>query len=157
MSTTVLIAIVIVILGDLVIFGFLWLAAAKSRANRPENVGSGRIETGSGKPNYVSSLPNEKEANRIEPLTFTGSPEEAWSAAVSAVQSLENVTVVTNTGSYLHAEAQSAFFKFVDDVELLLIPEEMKIHIKSASRVGHSDLGANRSRVNKLRERFSKT
>lgn len=155
MSTPVLIAIAIIILGDLVIFGFLWMAAAKSRENRPVTVGNGRIETGSGKPNYVSSLPDEEESNRIEPLTFTHEPETAWSEAVNAIDSLENTIVTTNTGNYLHAEAQSAFFKFVDDLELQLVPEEKKIHVKSASRVGHSDLGANRTRVEKIRQRFS--
>ncbi len=156
MSTALVLSIAFVILGDLLLFGFLWAAAAKSQANRPANVGNGRIEKGSGKPNYVSSLPEEPEPNRIDPLIASNDPETAWAAALDAVQSLDKATVVTKTESYLHAEVRSSFFNFVDDLELQLVSEERKIHLKSASRVGYSDLGANRNRIEKVRSRFSK-
>lgn len=155
MYTTLIIVIAIVILGDLLVFGGLLLAARKSQAHRPANVGKGRIEKGSGKPNYVSSLPGESDSNLIEPLIFTGEPKEAWASAIDAVQAIEKSDIVTKTENYLHAEVKSAFFNFVDDLELQLVSDEKKIHIKSASRVGHSDLGANRTRVQKLRKRFS--
>jgi uncharacterized protein (DUF1499 family) len=42
----------------------------------------------------------------------------------------------------------------VDDLEFRLIPEEHIIDVRSASRVGYWDLGANRRRVERIRERF---
>jgi uncharacterized protein (DUF1499 family) len=53
--------------------------------------------------------------------------------------------------NYIHAVAITAFFKFVDDVEFHFRPEEGRIDMRSESRVGYSDLGANRKRLEKIR------
>jgi uncharacterized protein (DUF1499 family) len=42
-------------------------------------------------------------------------------------------------------------FGFVDDLELHLRPAEKLIAVRSAARLGHSDLGVNRKRVEGLR------
>lgn len=55
--------------------------------------------------------------------------------------------------SYLHATYTSRLFRFVDDLELRM--DGAQLHIRSASRVGYSDLGANRQRVEDLRARLS--
>jgi len=55
------------------------------------------------------------------------------------------------TDDYLHAECSSAFFGFVDDLELHLRPGQGTIAVRSAARLGHSDFGVNRKRVEKLR------
>jgi uncharacterized protein (DUF1499 family) len=53
---------------------------------------------------------------------------------------------------YLHATSTSRFFRFVDDLELLLKPEDGLILVRSASRLGHSDLGVNAKRIASLRQ-----
>ena len=63
--------------------------------------------------------------------------------------------IVTVEASYLHVEFRSAFFRFVDDVEFLIDTEDQVIHFRSASRVGYSDLGVNRRRMERIREAFS--
>jgi uncharacterized protein (DUF1499 family) len=68
---------------------------------------------------------------------------------------LPRTKVVSSGADYLKAEARSAVFRFVDDVEFRLDAETGLIHVRSASRVGYSDLGANRKRVEALRERFN--
>jgi len=67
---------------------------------------------------------------------------------------MSRVRIVTAGETYLHAEFTSAVFRFVDDVEFLLDDAEKVVHVRSASRVGHSDLGVNRKRVEALREAF---
>ena len=52
---------------------------------------------------------------------------------------------------YLHAEFKSALLGFVDDVQFMADPAAGVIHMRSASRVGYSDLGANRKRVENIR------
>ena len=79
----------------------------------------------------------------------------AWFAARDAVSQLPRTRIVTDTNDYLHAECKSRFFGFVDDLELQLRPEDGIIAVRSASRVGYSDLGANRKRVEDLRESLS--
>ena len=59
--------------------------------------------------------------------------------------------IVTQTDNYLHAECSSAFFGFVDDIELHLRPEQNLIAVRSAARLGRSDFGVNRKRVENLR------
>jgi uncharacterized protein (DUF1499 family) len=58
---------------------------------------------------------------------------------------------VTETADYLHAECRSAVFGLVDDLELHLRQSEGIIAVRSASRLGYSDLGVNRRRVEGLR------
>ncbi|MGF1673711.1 MAG: DUF1499 domain-containing protein, partial [Rivularia sp. (in: cyanobacteria)] len=59
--------------------------------------------------------------------------------------------VVENTDNYIHALSKSRIFKFVDDVEFYFPADENVIHIRSASRVGDSDLGVNRRRMEQIR------
>ncbi len=106
-------------------------------------------------PNCVSSQ-SEDSAHHIEPIRFTGPVDEAWQAMIRLLGALKRTKIVEQSDDYLHAEVTSLIFRFVDDVELLRLPEEQLIHIRSASRTGHSDFGVNRKRVEKLREMFNK-
>jgi uncharacterized protein (DUF1499 family) len=64
-----------------------------------------------------------------------------------------------NEENYIHAEFTSLVFRFVDDVEFLFSQErdgEVSIDIRSASRVGHSDFGVNRKRMEDIRGKLNK-
>jgi uncharacterized protein (DUF1499 family) len=56
---------------------------------------------------------------------------------------------------YLWATFTTRLVRFVDDVELRMVSTDGIIHVRSASRVGYSDLGVNRRRVEKLRTLFN--
>ena len=56
---------------------------------------------------------------------------------------------------YIRAEATTRIFGFVDDLELRFDDSAQRIHIRSASRIGRSDLGANRARVERLRKAWA--
>lgn len=58
---------------------------------------------------------------------------------------------MAQTERYLHAEARTRLLRFVDDVEFHLRPADGEIAMRSASRLGYSDLGANRRRLERLR------
>ena len=49
---------------------------------------------------------------------------------------------------------RSLFFRFTDDVEFFVEVESGRVHFRSASRVGRSDLGVNRERMELIRSRF---
>lgn len=70
--------------------------------------------------------------------------------AVEAIASMGG-RIVASDSNYLRAEFSSRLFRFVDDLELLWNPVEGHFDLRSASRVGTSDLGANRRRVEMLR------
>lgn len=99
-------------------------------------------------PNCVSSDATDP-AHHVVPLAV--SAPEAWQAARVAIAALPRTEIVTETSDYLHAECRSAVFGFVDDVELQLRPAQGIIAVRSASRIGYSDLGVNRRRVEAIR------
>lgn len=78
-------------------------------------------------------------------------PGEGWRAARTAIDGLPRTQIVSSTDEYLHVECRSAVFGFVDDLELHLRPQEKLIAVRSAARLGHSDFGVNRKRVEGLR------
>jgi uncharacterized protein (DUF1499 family) len=67
------------------------------------------------------------------------------------VAKLPRTRIVTDAEGYLHAECRSALLGFVDDLELHLRPADAQIAVRSASRLGYSDMGVNRRRVEALR------
>ena len=117
------------------------------------NMSCGRLPPCPDKPNCVSSQSADR-THAIEPLQYEGTKEKAWRALVEAVASSKRARIVTDDGDHLHAEFTSAVFRFVDDVDFLCDRERKVIHVRSASRVGWSDLGVNRRRVEDLRIRF---
>ena len=105
-------------------------------------------------PNCVSSQATDTE-HFTEPLHFTGEATLAWNRLESALGRQSRLSIIEDTGSYLHAEVRSLMFRFVDDVEFLLDPEAGVIQIRSASRTGYSDFGVNRRRVERIRKSFN--
>ena len=101
-------------------------------------------------PNCVSSDARDS-SHQVAPLQLAVAPAEAWRSIREAVLELPRSRIVKETPDYLHAECRSALFGFVDDLELQLRPGEEIIAIRSASRLGRSDLGVNRRRVEGLR------
>ena len=70
------------------------------------------------------------------------------------VQETPRTVVMDETETYLHAEASSAFFGFVDDLELFADRDNNRIQARSESRLGDSDLGVNAARLAALQSRL---
>lgn len=138
---------------------------------RPADLGvqEGRLKPPSETRNSVSSQAEQHPGHpqlayaRIEPFAFksaTGEGEAADALATSmaalraAIAQTSGVSVVTDRGDYLHAEAQTRWMKFVDDVEFWADPARSVIEVRSASRLGREDFGANRARVEAIRARY---
>lgn len=103
------------------------------------------------KPNCVSS--QEAGEHAIEPLRYGGDPVAAWGRMKAALATLPRVTIVSEEPGRLKAVAVTKVLRFRDDMEFLMA-EPRRIEVRSASRMGHSDLGANRERVEALRKAF---
>ncbi|MGR8953040.1 MAG: DUF1499 domain-containing protein [Gammaproteobacteria bacterium] len=101
-------------------------------------------------PNCVSSQATDAD-HFIAPFKIKGTPENAFAALKTALLRQSRTVITEATDTSLHAEATSLIFRFVDDVDALLDADAGVIHIRSASRVGYSDLGVNRRRVEALR------
>lgn len=122
---------------------------------RPKNLGvkNGQLADCPETPNCVSSQTKEV-THQIDPLTYSSSGKEAWKKLKTLIETTDNAEVIDADNNYLYAEYTSQIMGFVDDVEFYLDPQQQLIHVRSASRLGESDLGVNRSRIETIREQF---
>ena len=115
--------------------------------NRPSNLGvkDGKLAACPGSPNCVNSQSDDAQS-KIDPL-----PAVSIAEIKKVVESMERTTVIEATDNYLYAEFKSKLMGYVDDVEFYLDSEANVVHVRSASRLGKSDLGVNRKRVEEIR------
>lgn len=116
----------------------------------PQNIGiqNDRLAPCPDSPNCVSSF-ESSETHGIAPLN----------ASIAEVQQvlvgLDEANIVSAEFDYLYAEFTTPIMGFVDDVEFLQDSGGGVTHVRSASRLGYSDLGANRDRIERIRAALS--
>jgi uncharacterized protein (DUF1499 family) len=100
------------------------------------------------------------ESARIDPLPVKAG-DVAGTATLAAlkaiVERMPGARIVTSDGPYLYAQFTSQWFRFVDDTEFWFDPAAGVIQVRSASRLGESDLGVNRARIEDIRARLAAT
>lgn len=123
---------------------------------RPTNIGvtNGKLLACPASPNCVSSQDTDAE-HKIAPLTYTGDPVKAMTDLKAVISSMPRTKIITAEGNYLYAEFSSALMGYVDDVEFYLNTDQGIIEVRSASRLGESDLGVNRDRVEAIRAQLA--
>jgi len=131
------------------------LVIASCSGTRPVNLGvtNGLLAPCPSTPNCVSSQ-SKDPGHAVAALVYTSSPAEAMAKLKRIVQSMPRTKIVNDTPAYLHAEFTSAIMRFVDDVEFSLDEPATSINVRSASRLGKSDLGVNRKRVEEIRTKW---
>ena len=119
---------------------------------RPSSLGvkNGLLAPCPSSPNCVSSDAGDGE-HHVTHFLLALAPEKAWPVARELVSGPPRTHIVTERADYLHAEGRSFLFGFVDDLELQLRPGEGIVAVRSASRLGYSDFGVNRRRIEDLR------
>lgn len=117
------------------------------------NVRDGKLAPCPNTPNCVSSQSSDAE-HSIEPLTYNSTPVKAMADLKSVIQAMKKTEIITENENYLYAEFTSAIMGFVDDVEFYLDKDAKVIHVRSASRLGKSDLGVNRKRIETIRTKL---
>jgi len=122
---------------------------------RPDNLGvkNGRLLPCPPTPNCVSSQSTDKE-HAIEPLRYTSSTPEAMAELKKIIQQMKRTAIVSETNDYLYIEFTSAMWRFVDDVEFWFDENAHVIQVRSASRMGKSDMGVNRKRIEEIRAKW---
>lgn len=137
----------------------------------PANLGErdGRLKPPSNRPNSVSSQAGlytdhpRRTYAQIDPLPLTGDGirqaaghgEGTMARIKGIVQGMPGARIVKNEGGYLYAQFTTPLMKFVDDVEFWFDPAAGVVHVRSASRVGHSDRGVNRARIEDIRAKLA--
>ena len=123
---------------------------------RPNHLGvrDGQLTPCPNTPNCVSSQSSDA-VHKIEPLTYNSTPEQAFTEIKRLIQSLPRTKIITESEDYLHVEFTLPIVGFVDDVEFYLERNANVIHVRSASRLGMSDLGVNRRRIETIRTKYT--
>ncbi len=121
---------------------------------RPQNLGvkDGQLVACPSSPNCVSSQAAD-DGHRITALTFTGDPDAAFARLKLVLDRRGDTTITDELPGYLRVELRTLLF--VDDAEFLLDRSRNVIQVRSASRLGYSDLGKNRSRMEEVRSQFN--
>lgn len=128
----------------------------KLSGKRPRDLGvrEGRLAACPRKPNAVcSQAPAADRVHAIAPIAFAGDATAAMQRLRRLVETQPGATVVESRGDYLYAEFATPLLGFVDDVEFWC--DGRAIQVRSASRLGYSDLGVNRKRIERLRAAYA--
>jgi uncharacterized protein (DUF1499 family) len=130
-----------------VVVGVVWfirLGMASRRMPPSVSPTGGPLRADGAKPNWVATTaPRNAPLHYIAPRPCAENPIKALEAYLRQ----GNYVVVDATARYIHATQSSLRFGFVDDIEFLYDPAAGLLHARSASRVGYSDLGVNRRRL----------
>lgn len=130
---------------------------------QPNNIGvtSERLKPPSKTRNSVSSQAYlhtdhvQMQYASIEPLPFkNNNAANSMQVLISVLKNTPGVTIVDAKPDYIYAHAKTKVLKFVDDVEFWVNPAKGVIDVRSASRLGREDFGANRVRVEAIRSAY---
>jgi len=135
--------------------GLIGLLILSLSAGPPRNLGvrNGRLAACPVSPNCVCTQAEDQE-HWIAPLNAAFQEPNPLQLLEEVVREMPRVTVVESSNDYLRVEFRSLLFRFCDDVEFFHEVSSGRIHFRSASRVGYSDLGVNRQRMEEIRARF---
>lgn len=112
-------------------------------------VDNGQLAPCPDKPNCVSTQAQASDAEHYMPPLEVGNGL-AMTQVRDLIEARPRTKIISQTDTYLHAEFRSRIMRFVDDVEFYLDADAGLLHFRSASRVGHSDMGVNRKRMGEL-------
>lgn len=104
----------------------------------------------SSKPNCVSTqeLRSDYQVAPFELISEATTIDEIEQVALT----LKRSKTVNKTDERLHLESTSLIFRFVDDLHI--VKQGSLLQVRSKSRVGYSDFGVNKSRVEALRQKL---
>ncbi len=132
---------------------------AKSKPSIKLGLENNKFVTNSKKPNWVSTFA-KSNSHKVEPLNFAvniKNIQEIKTEIEKLMLSLTRTVLIKNQDEYLHFTTRTALWGFVDDVEFLIDKKNKLIHFRSSSRIGFSDLGLNRRRYKKIKQKWEET
>ena len=123
--------------------------------DRPNNIGlkNNMLLPCPRSPNCVLSQASDAK-HKIKPIYYSTSVEAAKERLNQVILSNSDARIITQNEVYWHVKFTTRWLRFIDDVEFYFPETEPLIHLRSASRSGYWDLGANRKRVEEIRSRF---
>jgi uncharacterized protein (DUF1499 family) len=94
---------------------------------------------------------SSRQSQQVDRFAVTKEPMQSIAMLAKIVEGIKGMEVVQFDEKYLYATATTSLMQYVDDIEFLLSDDNQSIQVRSASRIGKSDLGANTKRIELLR------
>lgn len=152
----------LIVFTPLLFFGFLGIQSQQGKA---AGLVGNMLQACPNTPNCVCSESKVPDEHFIEPLTHVDLPAQAvmekaqqiiiqMGGTITSITSSSSTATAKADSNYLSATFTSQLFRYVDDLELRFDPTEKVLHFRSASRVGKSDFGVNRERVETIKNLF---
>lgn len=123
----------------------------------PDGLGineNGRLLACPDSPNCVSTQSKIK-GSKIKPIQYQNDDDQAFDLLVKMIKEDKAANIIKSEKPYIHAAYYTKMKVFIDDVEFFQDVRNKQFHFRSASRVGHSDLGKNRSRMEEIRSNYN--
>lgn len=113
-------------------------------------VDDGQLSACPASPNCVVSQ-DADESHAIAPIAYTSDRDTVRDVLVKVLGVVPRTEIVAQTDDYIRVQSTSRLMGFVDDTEFYLPADEAVIHVRAAARLGESDLGVNRRRIEQIR------
>ena len=148
MLAIITITLVVLIIATLFVLGFV------SKSGEANGLVQGRLSKCPDKPNCACSEFRVDTEHFIEPLAVSSADAaDAMTRLISVIREMGG-SIQQEKDDYLAATFTSVIFRFVDDLEIRIDREASLIHLRSAARVGRSDGGVNRQRIEQIKTNF---
>ncbi|HEY9200096.1 MAG TPA: DUF1499 domain-containing protein [Gammaproteobacteria bacterium] len=151
----------LVIIAVLVLLGvtyFAWLAYKSqqpSPSEFPAGLQNNQLSPCPESPNCINSEYAKDHEHYIAAISYHNRSVEDINQLLQQTIAISGGRITELNEFYIASIYTSRLFRFVDDVEFRIDPQQQLIHIRSASRQGHSDLGANRKRAQSIKQIFT--
>ncbi|TGB05363.1 DUF1499 domain-containing protein [Halobacillus salinus] len=122
-------------------------------SNQHIGVKNGKLGECPSSPNCVSTQTSDQD-KQMEPLPFDGGLMETKQKVKEILSDMERTTIEDDSEHYMHAVVKSKIMRFKDDVEFYFDEDQQVVHFRSASRVGYSDFGVNRKRMEDIAAKY---
>ncbi len=141
----------LILVSLLAIGGFAIQMIAARWVPRPANLGveQGRLAPCPASPNCVSTQAQDDQ-KKMAPIPFSCGEDEVILKIADYVKSKQRTKIIEQTTTYLGTVFRTRLIGYPDDVEFLVDGDDKVVHFRSASRIGYSDLGTNRRRMEKI-------
>lgn len=145
-----LITLSILIIATLIYF---FILGVNSRTGHAPGLSKGRLSACPDKPNCACSEEETAATHYIAPIPITENKAFDLTMIKTTIQGMSGI-IQSETKEYIAASFSSNLFGYIDDLEIRIDTEQHLIHLRSASRVGHSDMGVNKQRIALFKQRL---
>ncbi len=145
------------LVASIITIGFLLRLAGyavDSKKFSPAGMVDGSLAKCPNSPNCISSELHEDDKHSVRAITLSSNLKKNPWPLVKEIVEIMGGFIVVEEKDYLAANFRSKTFKFVDDFELRWDELAGVLHVRSASRVGYSDLGENKRRIAEFKSRL---